>query len=110
MNVVEVMTIIELENSEVEEILGAEFVFVEENIYENVVHTCVDGFKKKKNDEFMTTDDAIEKLFLQLKANKIIPSEIEDFSYELSSCERIISMDEKEELPKKIAISFTQTM
>ena len=110
MNVVEVMTIIELENSEVEEILGAEFVFVEENIYENVVHTCVDGFKKKKNDEFMTTDDAIEKLFQQLKVNNIIPNEIEDFSYELSSCERIINMDEKEKLPKKIAISFTQTM
>ena len=110
MNVVEVMTIIELENSEVEEILNAEFVFVEENIYENVVHTCVDGFKKKKNDEFMTTDDAIEKLFQQLKVNNIIPNDIEDFSYELSSCERIINMDEKEELPKKIAISFTQTM
>ena len=110
MNVVEVMTIIELENSEVEEILNAEFVFVEENIYENIVHICVDGFKKKMNDEFMTTDDAIEKLFQQLKVNNIITNDIEDFSYELSSCERIINMDEKEELPKKIAISFTQTM
>jgi len=109
-NVVEVMTIIELENSEVEEILDAEFVFVEENVYENVVHTCVEGFKTKKNDEFMTADDAIEKLFLKLKVNKIIPNEIEDFSYELYSCERLIGLDATDELPKKIAISFTQTM
>ena len=106
----EVITIIELDNAEVEEILDAEFIFVEDNIYENVVHTCVDGFKEKKSGEFITIDDAFEKLFLILKANNLIPNEIEDFSYELSSCERLIRMDAKEdELPKKIAVSFTQT-
>lgn len=99
-----------MDNSEVEQILDASFVFVDEIIYENVVHTCVDGFTSRRTNERLDTDDAMEQLFTMLKARHVIPSEVEDFSYELTSCERIKSNNpEKDELPKKIAISFTQS-
>lgn len=109
-NVVNILTIIEMDNSEVEQIIDASFVFVDETIYENVIQTCVDGFVSNKTNERIDTNDAMEKLFLMLKARHIIPSAVENFSYELTSCERIKSNNpEKEELPKKIAISFTQS-
>ena len=56
MNFVEVITIIELDNAEVEEILDAEFIFVEDNIY-----TVVSGDKlakivpKSKGYQILTT-------------------------------------------------------
>ena len=110
MDKVNILTIIELENSEVEEIIEASFVFVDEQLYENVVQTCVDGFASKSTNERIDTDDAMETLFNKLKEKGVIPADIEDFSYELTSCERIKSNNPaKEELPKKIAISFTQS-
>jgi hypothetical protein len=107
---VNILTIIELDNSEVEQILDASFVYVDETVYENVIHTCVDGFIANKTNKHLETDDAMEQLFAMLKARHIIPSTVEDFSYELTSCERIkTNNQEKNELPKKIALSFTQS-
>lgn len=109
MIVVNILTIIELDNSEVEKILDASIVFQEEIVFENVTSTCVEGFKCNKTNELLDSDHAMEKVFLMLKANHYIPSQVQDFSYELSSCERIKSnTPEKEELPKMVSISFSQ--
>mgnify|MGYP003413995302 FL=1 len=53
----------------------------------------------------------MERTFLMLKANGIIPKDVQDFSYEVYSSERIKQNDpEKEELPKTITVSFSQTL
>ncbi|WP_050613982.1 hypothetical protein [Bacillus testis] len=105
-----IMTIIEMDHSEVEHILDASFVFVDETVYKNVVHTCVDGFLCNKSQSPIDTDDAMEQLFLRLKAKSVIPDSVQDFSYELASCERIRPTNSlKEEPLKTIAISFTET-
>ncbi|MFS0784613.1 hypothetical protein [Bacillus sp. 1P06AnD] len=104
-----IMTIIEMDHSEVEHILDASFVFVDETVYKNVIRTCVDGFICNKTKEPIETDDAMEQLFLRLKANRIIPEAVQDFSYELTSCERIESYrDDMEHNPKTLSISFTE--
>ncbi|MGM9923566.1 MAG: hypothetical protein ACI35R_04885 [Bacillus sp. (in: firmicutes)] len=104
-----ILTIIELDNSEVEEILDASFVFEEEALYENIVSTCVAGFQCRKTNKLLDSDEAMEQLFLRLKARHYIPEAIQDFSYELSSCERIRSnTQESDTWPKMVSISFTQ--
>jgi hypothetical protein len=104
-----ITTIIELDHEEVEELLNVQFVFVEEKIYDNMVHTCVDGFVDNDTKNEMDTDEAMERLFAKLKEQNVIPQDVIDFSYELTSCERVKKMDvEQDDLPKKVAISFLQ--
>lgn len=106
-----VITIIELGYKEVEHLLDASLVLVDEMVYENIVHNCVEGFLCRKTNQPIALDDAMERTFLLLKANGIIPKDAQDFSYEVYSSERIKQNDpEKEELPKKITISFSQSL
>lgn len=99
---------IELENKEVEEILGAKMQFIEEHIQENIVHTCVEGFVDANTNEPIDIDDAVEKLFTELKNKNIVSKEVEDFSCELPSCERIKHLDEDEFEPQKVIISYVE--
>lgn len=103
-----ITTIIELENKEVEEIIGAKMQFVEEHIQENIVHTCVEGFVDEKTNKPIDIDDAVEKLFAELKNKQVISANVEDFSCELPSCERIKHLDEDEFEPQKVIISYTE--
>lgn len=107
----DIMTIIEMDHSEVEQLLDASFNYVDEIVCENVVRTCVDGFTLINTKESLDTDEGMERLFLMLKARNIIPSSVEEFSYEISSCERIKNYNSDTQVRPKLAIiSFAQTL
>jgi hypothetical protein len=102
-----ITTIIELENLEVEAIAGAKLVFAQEHIEENIIETCVECFQIEGSEEKLSTDDVMQKVFDQLKESGVIPTKIEDFSYEMPSCERIKrKTTEEKELPQKVILSF----
>jgi len=106
-NDLKITTKIELENSEVEQLLDVSFVYGEETIWENVIQTCVEGLKSNKTNEFLNTEEAMEQLFAILKANYIIPVEIDEFSYEMYTCERIKNYESNIEMPKKLIITYS---
>ena len=101
-----ITTKIELENSEVEQLLNVSFVYAEETVCENVVQTCVEGLKSNKTNDFLDTEEAMEQLFALLRANYIIPQEVDEFSYELYTCERIKNYDSHMEIPKNLIITY----
>ena len=102
-----ITTIIELENKEVESIAGATLVFAQEQIEENIVQTCVECFQFEDSKETITTEDAMQKVFNRLKEEGVIPMKIEDFSYEMPSCERFKRKEADENnLPQKVIISY----
>lgn len=106
-----ITTIIEMNYEEVENLLDASLVLVDEIIAENLVHNFVEGFLCRKTNKQIEVDDAMERTFLMLKANGVIPEVVKDFSYEVYCSERMKSNDpEKEELPKTITISFSQNI
>ncbi|CRK83632.1 hypothetical protein [Neobacillus massiliamazoniensis] len=102
-----ITTIIEMENQEVETIAGAKLVFAQEHIEENIIETCVDCFQIEESGEKITTEDAMQRVFEQLQKEGMIPTHVEDFSYEMPSCERLKrkAADEKD-LPQKVILSF----
>jgi hypothetical protein len=102
-----ITTIIELENREVEEMAGAKLVFKESRSGDNIVETCVECFKGDKTEECIPTEEAMQKVFDRLQQEGIIPSDVEDFSYETPSCERYKKKTVKEQdMPEKVIISF----
>lgn len=102
-----ITTIIELENLEVETIAGAKLVFAQEQIEGNIIETCVEGFQIEGTEETVTTDDAMQRVFSQLKQEGVIPTKVEDFSYEMPSCEKIKrKAADEEKLPQKVIIAF----
>ncbi|WP_416825258.1 hypothetical protein [Ectobacillus polymachus] len=103
-----ITTIIELDNKEVEEMLGAKMKFMEEYIQDNIVNTCVEGFVDVKTNEPLDIDDACEKLFAELQNKQIISSAVEDFSCKLPSCERVKEFGEEEFKPEKVVISYME--
>jgi hypothetical protein len=110
-NVMNITTIIELENNEVENIAGAKLVFAQEQIHENIVETCVECFQIEDSREKLSTEEAMQKVFVQLKQAGVIPSEIEDFSYEMPSCERLKrKTTNNKDLPQKVILSFMALM
>ncbi|WP_379969553.1 hypothetical protein [Ectobacillus sp. sgz5001026] len=103
-----ITTIIELENKEVEELLGARMQFVEEYIQDNIVSACVEGFVDEKTNELISIDDAVEKLFAELQSKKIVSANVEDFSCKLPSCERVKKLGEGKFEPEKVVISYVE--
>lgn len=102
-----ITTIIELENQEVENIAGAKLVFAQEQIDDNIIETCVDGFMVEGSEELLTTEDTMEKVFNQLKKQGVIPAKVEDFSFEMPSCERLKRKNDMEsDLPQKVILTF----
>lgn len=102
-----ITTIIELENHEVENIAGAKLVFAQEQIEENIIETCVDGFQVEGSENLIPTEDAMEKVFNQLKKEGVIPAKVEDFSFEMPSCERMKRKNDDEIVtPQKVILSF----
>lgn len=103
-----ITTIIELDNQEVEEIVGAKFAFIQEHTQENIVLTCVENFVDEKTGDKVEIEEAMDKLFFMLKEKELIAKEVEEYSYELPSCERIKKNDNTDEdLPQKVTISYT---
>ncbi|WP_335870227.1 hypothetical protein [Bacillus sp. 2205SS5-2] len=100
--------IIKLENHEVEELVNVEFVFEEEKLEQNIVHTCVGGFIDKQSKEALDIDDTMEKLFEVLKTKKVIPERVTDFSYELPSCDMVKNIEGKETIPQNVVISYAE--
>lgn len=103
-----ITVIVELENNEVENILGASFLFEKEQIHDNIIHTCVEGFVDNETNEKLDIDEAMEKVFDTLKEKHGLSAAVEDFSYELPSCERIKHVDGNDEIPQKVMISYTE--
>lgn len=102
-----VTTIIELENREVEKMTGAKLVFTQEQIDTNIVETCVDCFKYEGSDECIPTEDAMQAVFNTLKEEGMIPDKVEDFSYEMPSCERLKKdVYSEQDMPQKVILSF----
>lgn len=102
-----ITTIIELENQEVEAIAGAKLIFAQEQIEENIIETCVECFQIEGSEEKISTDEAMERVFKQLQQEGVIPATVEDFSFEMPSCERLKSKsDQLAELPQKVILSF----
>lgn len=102
-----VMTIIELENREVEKMTGAKLVFTQEQIDSNIIETCVECFKYEGSEECMQTDEAMEKVFNQLKQDGLIPEAVDSFSYEMPSCERLKKdVYSEQDMPQKVVISY----
>ncbi|MEH7504497.1 hypothetical protein V7152_21195 [Neobacillus drentensis] len=102
-----ITTIIELENREVENIAGAKLVFIQEQIDENIIETCVECFKLEDSDATLTIEEAMQRVFEQLQQEGVIPPNVEDFSYEMPSCERIRRKNTNElDLPQRVILSF----
>ncbi|WP_174730330.1 hypothetical protein [Mesobacillus harenae] len=102
-----VLTIVELENREVEEMSGAKLVFIQEQIDSNIIETCVECFKYEGSDECIPTEDAMQTVFNKLKENGTIPAHIKDFSYEMPSCERLKkAVYDDADMPQKVVFSF----
>lgn len=102
-----ITTIIELENREVENIAGARLVFIQEQIDENIIETCVECFKLEDSEATLTTEEAMQRVFEQLQQEGVIPQDVEDFSYEMPSCERIKRKNNSElDLPQKVILSY----
>lgn len=102
-----VTTIIELENKEVERMTGAKLVFIQEQIDENIVETCVECFKFEGSNECIDTDDAMQVVFDKLKQEGTIPENVEDFSFQMPSCERIKKeVYNENDMPQKVIITF----
>ena len=102
-----ITTIIELENQEVEAIAGAKLVFAQEQIEENIIETCVECFQEEESEDRISTEEAMERVFTKLQEDGVIPANVEEFSFELPSCERIKSKaDNMADIPQKVILSF----
>jgi hypothetical protein len=102
-----ITTIIELENLEVEEMAGAKLVFAQEQIDENIVETCVDYLQADDSKEMVTPEDAMGKVFNQLKEKGVVPQQVEDFSFEMPSCGQLKKKSQSEyDLPQRVILSF----
>lgn len=102
-----ITTIIELENEEVEKMAGAKLIFAQEQIDENIVETCVDHLQVKESGEIISTEDAMNLVFDQLKQKGIVPEQVEDFSYELPSCGQLKRKTQSEyDIPQKVILAF----
>lgn len=104
-----ITTIIELENNEVEKLAGAKLVFSQEKINKNYVETCVECLRAEDSNEVIAPEDAMTKVFNHLKEEGIIPQKVEDFSFELPSCGQLKKVSESNnDLPQKVIISFVR--
>lgn len=103
-----ITTIIELNNQEVEQMAGAKMVFVQEEITEQIIHTCVDCFTVEGSEEKIEPELAMEKVFEQLKGNGVIPPGVTEFSFEMPACgtskknNQVIA-----EIPQNVVLTFT---
>jgi hypothetical protein len=102
-----ITTIIELENKEVENITGAKLVFTQEQIDEYILETCVECFKMEDSEVTLTTEEGMQRVFEQLQHQGVIPHSVEDFSFEMPSCERLKRKnDSVPDLPQKVILSY----
>lgn len=101
----EITTFIELENKEVEQIANAKMLFSNEHVNEQIIETCVEGFQIETGEK-ITSEEAIQRVFDHLKVEGVIPQKIEDFSFEMPSCERLKKSFNEKEVPQKVVISY----
>ncbi|OCA84439.1 hypothetical protein A8F94_17215 [Bacillus sp. FJAT-27225] len=101
-----ITTIIELENREVEDMARGRLVFAQEQIDENIVETCVECFETEETKESISTEDAMQRVFEQLKETGIIPSEVEDFSFEMPSCGQVKKAGATYMIPQKVILTY----
>lgn len=102
-----ITTIIELGNQEVEGIIGGKLIFAQEQIDDNIIETCVECIQMEDSEEKITTEDGMQRVFDQLKEKGVIPAHIDDFSFEMPSCERLKnSKKAMDNLPQKIILSY----
>lgn len=100
--------IVKLEKEEVEERIGATITVEEEKIFGEIVESCVSKIEDIRTKRNIPIDEAMEKLFEELKSEGLIPLGIEDFSYDMPQCGYIRSDFDKNASLKKqeIIISY----
>lgn len=102
-----ITTIIELENEEVEIMAGAKLVFAQEQIDENIVETCVECLQIEDSKEIVSPEDAMKTVFDQLKQKGVVPKQVEDFSFEMPSCGQLKKKTTSEyDIPQRVILSF----
>lgn len=106
-----IVTIIELENTEVEELLNLETSFDEFKIEDFGIETCIDYYVNKETQEKLDPDTAVEQLFEKLKEKEIIPNYISHYSFEIPGCEKLKNKNGEftEEPSHKVILSYTVT-
>lgn len=103
-----ITTIIELNNQEVEQMVGARMVFVQEKITEEIIQTCVDCFSVEGSEEKIEPEHAMEKVFEQLKGDGVIPEGVTEFSFEMPACGSIKKPNQvKADIPQTVVLTFT---
>jgi hypothetical protein len=103
-----ITTIIELNNQEVEQMVGARMVFVQEQITEQIIHTCVDCFSVEGSEDKIEPEHAMEKVFEQLKGDGLIPEGVTEFSFEMPACGTIKKHNKViAEIPQNVVLTFT---
>jgi len=102
-----ITTIIELENQEAEILAGAKMIFEQEQIDQNIVETCVEGFHANEKEEIISNEEAMQKVFNRLKEDGYIPNSVEDFSFQMPSCERLKKKGlNEQDIPQKVILSY----
>lgn len=105
--IMHITTYIELENQEVEKIAHAKIIFATEQVNEDIVETCVEGFEVEETGEKISSEDGIQMVFDHLKHEGLIPKDVEDFSFEMPSCERIKkAVDKEQDVPQNVVITY----
>ncbi|WP_043931443.1 hypothetical protein [Bacillus sp. EB01] len=101
-----ITTIIELENREVEDMARGRLVFSQEQVDLNIVETCVEYFESEDTKEEISTEDAMQRVFEHLKEVGVIPSEVEDFSFEMPSCGQLKKAESSYDIPQKVILTY----
>ena len=83
--IMNITTLIELENHEVEDIANAKMVFSQEHLHNNIIETCVECFKIEGSNEILKIEDTMQKVFENIKQKGVIPKQVVDFSFIMPS-------------------------
>ncbi|NHM31859.1 hypothetical protein [Neobacillus terrae] len=82
-------------------------IFAQEQINQNIVETCVEGFHANEKKEVISNEEAMQKVFNRLKEDGYIPNSVEDFSFQMPSCERLKKKElNEQDIPQKVILSY----
>lgn len=92
---------VEVENSEVEQMLHLETSYDEYKLGDYGIETCIDYYTELDSHKKVAPETVVDKLFQSLKGKEIIPNEVNTYSYEIPGCERL--KNKKGEINNKIS-------
>lgn len=84
-----VTTTFEWRRQEVEDLLNVTTIFNSYDAGNGVEDVCIENYVSYIDNRIIENEELIEILFQKLKRNNLIPSDTEDYSYEMCSCGKI---------------------